>query len=416
MSSRLAVRGGPRAIAQQDPHFVWPEISADTHEAVARQLDESVSIYNRSGVVERLENRLQSHHARRRALLTNSGTAALHSMFVACGLGAGDEVICPAYTFFATVTPLLHTGAVPVLADAGPDGNVDPEDVERRITPRTRAIVVTHVWGVPCDMGRLVEIAQRHDLMLLEDGSHAHGSTFQGRLVGTFGRASAFSLQGQKPLTGGEGGFLLTDDDDVYFRSLLFGHYNKRCKDEIPAEHPLRRFHVTGMGLKLRVHPLGAAIALQQYDRLDAVLDGRRRVAARLDAGLRGLAGLRIPVVDDRSSPSWYGYVMQYRSEELGGLPISRFHEAMIAEGASELDRPGSTCPLNLLALFQEPEVLFPSYAGVFRYGPGDFPAAERFHSRALKLPVWHDAKDDALVDAYIAAFRKVIEHHGELL
>lgn len=415
MKRVLAIHGGERAVSIAGPHFVWPPVDDEMRRAVLAQLDESLSIYDRSGVIARLEQRLSSYHAGRRALLTCTGTAALHSLFVAAEL-AGHEVICPAYTFFATCTPLFSAGAVPVLADCRDDGNIDPVDVERRITGRTKAILVTHMWGLPCDMAPIVEIARRENLLLLEDGSHAHGATYRGRPIGTFGAGAAFSMQGQKTLTGGEGGFLLTGDDELYYRALLFGHYNKRCKDEIPRDHPLHEYAITGMGLKLRIHPLAAAIADQQLDHLDEVLAGRRRMAVRMSEALADLPGLEVPRVPEGVHPAWYGYMLRYRPEQLGGLPCDRFHAAVVAEGCTELDRPGSTRPLNLHPLFQNPAKLFPQYDGLVRYRAGDFPVAERYHATSLKLPVWHRAEDEPIADCYAAAIRKVVEHHRELL
>ena len=246
MTSTLALLGGTPAVTTPAPHFTWPPMDADTEKAVVDQLHTALSIYDRSGVIARLEDDLAAYHGVRHALLTSSGTAALYSMYAACGIRAGDEVIVPAYTFFATVTPLFHLGAVPVLADCDDDGNLDPDDVAQRITARTVAIVVTHMWGTPAQGARLRALADERGLLLLEDGSHAHGAAVAGRKAGTFGHAAAFSLNGPKPLSAGEGGFLLTDDDHTYRKALIHGHYNKRCRTEIPREDPLHEYAVTG--------------------------------------------------------------------------------------------------------------------------------------------------------------------------
>jgi len=410
----LAITGGPKTIVTDSKHYVWPEISDKTKAAVLRQLDESISIYDRSGIIKKLEDRIATYHGKKHALLTNSGTAALHSMFAAAGLQDDDEVICPAYTFFATVTPLFSTGAIPVLADCRSDGNIDPADITRRITKKTKAIVVTHMWGLPCEMDRITDIARENGLMLLEDASHAHGARYQGNIAGTFGDAAAFSLQAQKTLTGGEGGVLVTDNDELFYRALLFGHYNKRCKQEIPRDHPLYQFAITGMGLKLRIHPLAAAVADEQMDNLDSILDGRRKCASKMTEAINDIPCLEAPRVPDGAEPSWYGFVMRYKPEAADGLPVDTFFKAAQAEGCIELDRPGSTCPLNQHALFQRPEELFPRYAGKLSYRPGDFPAAEEFHKQSLKLPVWHGGT--GLASLYIDALKKVFVNRKELL
>jgi perosamine synthetase len=253
-------------------------------------------------------------------------------------------------------------------------------------------------------------------VMLLEDGSHAHGASIGGRKIGTFGRAAAFSMNGPKPLSAGEGGFILTDDHEVYYRALLHGQYNKRCRDEIPAGHLLYRYAVTGMGLKHRIHPLAARIALDQLAHLDMYLAGRERVAAALIDGLADLPGLVTPKRTSDVRASWYGFILQYRADELDGLPIERAYAALQAEGCRELDRPGSTCPLNLLPLFHEPGPLFPGLADDFRYKPGDFPRSEAFHRNVFNLPVWHRDDDRSVIGQYIEAFQKVFTSHRDLL
>lgn len=418
MSSPLALLGGTPVITEPTPHFTWPPLTDDTAKAVVHQLGAAVSIPDRSGVVADLEDALADYFGVRHAVLTSSGTAALHSAYVANYIEPGDEVIVPAYTFPATVTPLLHLGAVPVLADSDETGNISVADVAARITPKTTAIMVTHLWGVPADMHGLCALADEHGLALMEDGSHAHGATVRGQKVGTFGRLGAFSMNGPKPLSAGEGGFVLTDDDEVFYRLLLHGHYNKRCKTEIPANHPLHQYAVTGMGLKLRIHPLAASIALDQLGHLDEYLAGRAAIARHLCAQLGELPSIAAPVIPEGANPSWYGLPLTYVPDELNGLSIERFYAALHAEGCKEVDRPGSTGPLNLLPLFRDPEPLFPHYRRLREapYGPGQFPVAEAVHRHTLKLPVWHREEDMPLVDHYIEAFRKVIENHEDLV
>ncbi|MFI5779106.1 DegT/DnrJ/EryC1/StrS family aminotransferase [Nocardia sp. NPDC051570] len=415
MTSPLALLGGTPVISTGGPHFSWPPLTDDTMTAVFDQLEDSISVYNRSGVIARLEDALQTYFGTRHAILTSSGTAALYSTYAACDLGPGDEVIVPAYTFFATATPLLHLGVTPVLADSDASGNIDPHDVPHRITERTKAIVVTHMWGMPAEIHQLRQLADIYGLQLLEDGSHAHGATVGDQKVGTFGRAAAFSMNGPKPLSAGEGGFVLTDDDEVYYRVLLHGQYNKRCRDEIPPSHELSRYAVTGLGLKHRIHPIAAAIALQQLPHLDDYLEGRQRIAEYIGEELEGLPGLLTPWHEPDIQPSWYGLTLYYDSDAFDDVPIERFHAALRAEGCHDIDRPGSTCPLNLLPVFQSPGPLFPAFMGKLAYAPGDYPRAEELHHRTLKLPVWHREADLPLVDQYIEAIHKVIKHHTDL-
>lgn len=413
MSSPLAIHGGTLVIEQSQPHLRWPPITESTTAAVVKELHHAVSIPDRSGVIAELEDRLADYFGVRRAVLTSSGTAALHSAYAGLQLGVGDEVIVPAYTFHATASPLLHLGAVPVLADCDPDGNLDPAQVEAAITCATKAIAVTHMWGLPAQIDALTEIADRCGLDLIEDGSHAHGASVNGRKVGSFGQVSAFSMNGPKSLSAGEGGFVLTDDDEIYYRILLHGQYNKRCRNEIPAHHPLSRFSATGSGLKLRIHPLAAAIALDQLDSLDRWLEHRRSSATHMIHQLRNLPGIVVPDVPAGTEPSWYALPLIYRPENADDLPIDTLVSALHAEGCLELDQPGSTRPLQEHPLFSdEAAALFPALPHNFRPRQGDFPEAVKLHRHTLKLPVPHE--HGTVLDSYADAFAKVVinRHH----
>lgn len=422
MSDHLkpAILGGPKAVSLAPPHYSWPPITPAIEAAVIRQLHTAISIYDRSGIFEEFENEFAEFHHAKHALLCNSGTQAIHSMFIAAGFGEGDEVICPTYTFFATVTPLLHTGAKPVLCDCDENGNIDPAQIIANITNRTRGIVVTHMWGIPCQMDEIRRIALEHDLLLMEDCSHAHGARFNGQPVGSFGDMAAWSIQGAKNISGGEGGVVATSNDDFYSRMLLLGHYNKRCKQEISDEHPLFGYGTTGMGMKYRAHPLAVAIARELLNKLDIHLAKRREFADLMKEAFAPLDGVRLTpgMVDEMIDPGWYAFVFQFDSQELHGLSVSQFVAAAEAEGLVEIDRPGSTCPLNLLPLFQHPEALFPRYRGEsgFSYEKGQFPNAEKFYARAVKLPVWAMEQDRTLVQQYIKGIEKTVASASRLL
>lgn len=414
-TSPLALLGGPPVIDTPGPHFSWPPIEDRDLAAVTGQLASAVSIPDRSGVIAELEDALASFLDVRHVVTTCTGTAALHSMYAAAGMGPGDEVIVPALTFHATATPLFHLGARPVLADVDESGMLDLDDAARRITARTKAVVAVHLWGLPENMDALTDFSTRHKLMLLEDGSHAHGATWRGRPVGSFGRASAFSMNGPKPLSAGEGGFVATDDTELYYRVLLHGQYNKRCRREIPAHHTLAPYAVTGTGLKLRIHPLAAALANAQLPRLAGYLARREAVAARMRRALRGVPGIDVPHPPSHAGPAWYALPLRYRPDQLAGLPVERFLEAVRAEGASEIDLPGSTRPLSDHPLFRTPGALLPGYAD--HQGPAthSFTTAQRVHGSTVKLAVWHRDQDLPLAEAYTAAIAKVAEHHKEL-
>ncbi len=416
-NKKLAIKGGAKTLSLKGHHYTWPPITKTVEQAVLKQLRSSVSIYDRSGIFEKFENSFTTYHERKYALLTSSGTAAIHSMFVAAEFKEGDEVICPAYTFFATVTPLLFTGAKPVLCDCDANGNIDPQEIEKKITSKTKGVIITHMWGIPCQMDKIVEICKKHKLLLLEDCSHAHGARYNGKPVGSFGDLAAWSLQGPKNVSGGEGGIMATNNEGFYYRALLLGHYNKRCKQEIPSTHPLYRYATTGMGLKYRTHPLAITLAFEIFKKLDTHLAMRDKFAKRIIAALKNVPGFIPPQITNNIQPSWYALVFQYKSEAFQGLPIEKFFEAIQAEGLLEADRPDSISPLNLLPLFQNPTELFPVYKNnEFSYGPGEFPRAEKFYKNAIKFPVWADQKNTGIVTAYTRGIKKVVNNYKQLL
>ncbi len=416
-NKKLAIAGGEKTFTLQGPHYVWPPITKTVERAVLKQLHTNISIYDRSGIFEEFENAYSVYHKRKYALLCNSGTTAIHSMFVAADFKEGDEVICPAYTFFATVTPLLFTGAKPVLCDCDVNGNIDPQEIEKKITSKTKGVVITHMWGIPCQMDAITKICKKYKLLLLEDCSHAHGARYDGKTAGSFGDMAAWSLQGPKNVSGGEGGIFTANNEEFYYRALLLGHYNKRCKQEIPTTHRLSRYATTGMGLKYRAHPLAVAIAFETFKKLDTHLSARNRYAQKIINTLKNTTGLVPPQISDKIQPSWYALVFQYKPEAFQDLPIEIFFKAIHGEGLTEVDRPGSTSPLNLLPLFQNPGELFPAYRkNPFSYSSGEFPNAERFYQNAIKLPVWSERQHARTVEAYSNGIKKVADNYGQLL
>lgn len=415
---KLAIFGGEKVIDPKKAKYNWPIIDKQVEEVIKKQLYTSVSIYNRSGIIEQFENSYAKKFKKKYAVLCSSGTLAIHSMFVAAGLNQGDEVICPAYTFFATITPLLFTGAKPVLCDCDQYGGIDPKEIEKKITRRTKAVVVTHMWGIPCQMDKIIKLCKKNGLLLLEDASHAHGAVYKGKQAGSFGGISAWSLQGFKNISGGEGGILTTNNAEFYYRALLLGHYNKRCLQEIPKDHKLAKFAISGMGLKYRSHPLAVSLAYEGLKKLPNYQKFRDSYARQIIKQLSKNKILK-PLVPPRGTKSsWYGLIFKYNPKKIDGLPsVEKFYEAVKAEGLAEFDRPVSTMPVNLLPLFQEPWVLFPIYKKHrFSYKPGDFPKAEYFYKNILKIPVWATNRDKNVVNKYIKGIEKVINNYEDLL
>ena len=238
------------------------------------------------------------------AIACNNGTTALHLALVGIDLQPGDEVIMPSLTYIATANAATYCGAVPVLVDSEPDTfNIDPAKIEAAITPKTRAIVPVHLYGQACDMDPIVEIARRHDLIVVEDAAEAVGASYKGRKTGSLGDVAMFSLFGNKIITTGEGGILTTDDDALAERLRL---YRSQGMD------PKRRYWHPVVGYNYRMTNIQAAIGLAQLERIDHHLAARKRVAGWYDKALARLGDRVVkPVTRDWADHVFWMYTIQ---------------------------------------------------------------------------------------------------------
>ena len=227
-----------------------------------------ISITDGLGVINEFESEFKKFVGTKYALATNNGTSALHSAYFGLDLKKGDEVIVPSYTWHATVMPLLTLGVKPIFAEIDKNTlTLDPKDVEKKITKKTKAIVLVHLHGNVCDMKSFLNLKNEHNLFLIEDCSHAFGAKYNKKIVGSFGDVSCFSLQGAKAVSGGEAGILVTNNKEIYERALLFGHQSRASK-EITIDY-LKPYIKTGFGFKYRPHPLAIVLALNSLRSLE---------------------------------------------------------------------------------------------------------------------------------------------------
>jgi perosamine synthetase len=256
--AKLAINGGTKFFeeAEVTSNLKWraqyPIIDEDCDIAAVVSLMKSrqLSISGRSGVIAELEDALCAYYRVPYALTFNCGTAALHSAYMAAGAGPGAEVITSPYTWVTNVTAILAAGAIPVFADIHPDShNIHAESIAKVISPNTRAISVTHLYGNPADMGPIMEMAKQKNLIVIEDASQAHGACDKGAKVGTIGHMGCFSMQAGKQMVAGEGGFLLTRDQKLYERAMLYGHHPARLQQCLTGEE-YRPFATAGLGFK----------------------------------------------------------------------------------------------------------------------------------------------------------------------
>jgi perosamine synthetase len=255
-----------------------------------KYLNECVSsnwISSQGEFVERFEEAFAAAVGCRRGVACSSGTSALHLALSALGIGEGDEVIVPAFTMIATANAVRYTGAEPVLVDAEPETwNIDASRIEDRITPRTRAIVVAHIYGHPADMDTIAEVARRHGLYLVEDAAEAPGATYLGRPVGALGDVAAFSFYANKIVSTGEGGMVTTNDPRI-------AEAARRLRDHAFSDE--RHFWHAYLGYNYRMSNLQAAVGLAQTERFDELVARRRANQRRYGARLAHIAGLRLP-------------------------------------------------------------------------------------------------------------------------
>ena len=275
-----------------------PIIGADEQAAVLSVLESGQLAQGKR--VREFEEAFAAWSGRRHAVAVSSGTAALHIALMAHGLGAADEVITTPFSFIASANCILYVGAQPRFADIEPDYyTLDPEQVARQITPRTRAIIPVHLFGQPCDMAALAALAERHGLLLIEDACQAHGAQFGGRMVGSFGTA-CYSFYPTKNMTTGEGGLITTDDPVLADRMRLLREHGMR----------VRYVHET-LGYNMRMTDIQAAIGLAQLGKVDHWNQQRQANAAYLTEHLGRLEGIRTPPTRPGATHVFHQYTIR---------------------------------------------------------------------------------------------------------
>lgn len=396
MSEKLAIDGGPKAItSDQCKANRWPLMDKEEFKAVKRVL-QMPNFYEEA---YSLEEEFKNYMGSECALAHNNGTAAIHAAFFALGIGPGDEVITPSYTYWATCMPILVCGATPVFAEVNPESyTIDPEDIKKRITSHTKAIIVVHLWGMPCEMDEILKVAQRYHLKVIEDVAQAHGAEYKGKKLGTIGDIGCFSFQASKLMVGIEGGMFLTNNQEYYERAMALGHY-ERLKN-LPLESPYRKYYATCFGFKYRIHPLAAAITRVQLRHLDERNKKRNKNIEYLDNKLRDLPGIRTFKAPSYMKKVYYQHEIIWEEAKFK-VNKDKFIEALRAEGAQI---SGERYPLqHQQPIYKEKNIPL-----------GSLPVTERIRDRILSLPTFPQA-DSNLLDQYAKAFKKVATAQAKL-
>ncbi len=371
-----------------------------------------------------LEAKWARRYGFKHAISVNSWTSGLMTAVGAAGIGPGDEVICTPYTMSASATSILFYGGIPIFADVEPRSYcLDPHGVENAVTPRTRAIMVVHLFGHPANMDALLRIAAKHRLKVIEDAAHAPGATYHGRQVGALGDLGGFSLNYHKHIHTGEGGILVTQHDELAQRCQLIRNHGENIVESMGVKDIGNL-----IGANYRLTEIQAAIGTVQLDRLDSYLAHRNRLAAFLGERLAKIPGLTPPQIEPGCTHSFYVYAARY-DEEIVGVPRSAFVEAVARElppAPSWEQLPfaeGYVKPLYLSPVYQRKIAIgsdgfpFNYHRDVeYNYAKGLCPVVERLYEKELLIcPLVREPLEEQDLMDFVNAVEKVIENSGEL-
>ncbi len=344
MKKHLAIENGPKTVEKK---FPWPIYDESDVEAVA-EITRSGQWGNPNcdGLVKRFEEEFAASCGSKYALSCVNGSVALRLALIACGVRPGDEVIVPPYTFIATASIVLEANCVPVFADIDPDTyNLAPAEVERAITERTKAIIPVHFAGQACEMDEIMAIADKHGLRVIEDAAHAHGAAYRNRKLGSIGDAGCFSFQSSKNLTSGEGGMIVTDDEELYHKMNSLRNVGRVHGGQWYEHHFL--------GCNYRITQLQAALLSSQLKRLEEQTLTRHENGTYLNTLLKQIEGIE-PLARDKGETihSYHIYIFKYDKRYFNNLPKVKFAEMLAAEGVPCF--MGYPKPLYKQPLFQE--------------------------------------------------------------
>lgn len=422
--SKLALLGGTPVRTRPFPDYVT--IGEEEKRAVMAVLDSTVlsrflgtwspDFYG-GPQVQALERAWEDYFGVRHAVSVNSATSGLYAAVGAAGVGPGDEVIVSPYTMTASAAAAVVYGGIPVFADIDPETFcITPETIRRCITPHTRAIIVVDIFGHPADMDGIMALAAEHGLVVIEDAAQAPGATHNGRFAGTLGHMGVFSLNYHKTIHCGEGGVVVTDDARLAERLQLIRNHG-----EVVVKSKGVEDIVNLVGFNYRMTEIEAAIAAEQLKKLKGLVERRREVAARLLEKLAGLPGITLPVIKPGVEHGWYLFTMRFDAAR-AGVSRARFVEAVRAEGGPLV--AGYVEPIYLEPMYQQRIAFgrdgfpftYPGYVGQVSYERGICPVVERMHFEEVVFTnACHAGIGEEDVDDLANAFRKVLEHAGEL-
>ncbi len=388
--TRLAVHGGQPVRDELLPYSHHVIENADISAVVEVLQSDWVTTGPKVG---EFEEALASYVGASHAVSFSSGTAALHGAVFAAGLGPGDEAITTPLTFCATANCVLYQGARPVFADIlGDTLNIDPNEVSGRITAKTKAILAVDYAGHPAELDSLMELAGRHDLMVIEDACHALGAEYKEIRVGGISHMTVFSFHPAKHVTTGEGGIVTTDDPEFARRLRMFRSHGIDSDARERQTEGRWRYEMVALGYNYRLTDIGSALGLSQLSKLDRNLNRRREIAARYGRAFEDLTCIEPPFVRQDANPAWHLYPIRLNLPELRASRAEVFR-ALWAEGLG----------VNVHYL---PVHLHPYYREQFGYQGGEYPLAENAYERLISLPMFHAMSDQDIEDVIMAVIK----------
>ncbi len=421
----LALLGAEPMIKEAAPQdlFKWPILTQEDIDAV---MDVVVNNrFSRTEITVKFQEEFAEWQGRKYALAFTNGTMSLSAAMFAIGLGMGDEIICPTKTYWGSVSQAMNFGASAVFCNINDKLSLDPADLERCITPKTKAIVVVHYFGYPCDMDPIMEIANKHGIYVIEDVSHAHGTMYKGKKVGTFGHIAAMSMMSWKVFAAGELGMLVTDDRKLYERALAYGHYERNNEQNILESEDLKGYYHIGLGgVKGRANQVCTALArgqLKYYD--ERCCEIRKAMNYFFDQieKIPGLTPLRVDESDGSHMGGYYMPTIMYDPSAFEGLSAKRFSQAVTAEfnGAFKCNEGGNFC-LHNHPFFKTFDYFNLGKPGRIAFNDRDVREDDRYlapsdEKYCISAP-WFKHCDKEWIDSYVAVYKKVADNYKELL
>ena len=331
-------------------------------------------------VVEKFEQKVAEYVGANYAVAVSNGTAALHVACLAAGIGEGDEVITTPITFAASANCVLYCGGTPVFADINPvTYNIDPEDIERKITDKTKAIIPVHFTGQPCEMDEIRQIAEKYHLTVIEDGAHALGAEYKGKKIGAFSDMVTFSFHPVKPITTGEGGMVVTNDENLYERLKLFRSHGITREENLMQQKEDEGgwyYEQLELGYNYRMTDIPAALGCSQMNKLDMFLARRRQLVERYNQAFAGIPNLVVPKQLENTKSGWHLYVVQV---------LGRDRKEVFAA----LQKVGIGVNVHYIPLYHHPYYKNHGYQGIF------CPNAESLYQHMISLPLYPGMTDE---------------------